>query len=801
MRVSRMTLISMMIVWGILSFVSPSLGQNVDPEVQELIDKLRDPDPIVRERAAYHLFAMGPKAAPAVSVLVSALEDENINVRFFAAQSLGLIGSRAAPAVPALASALRANDNDNFVQSSIAEALGRIGPKAAFAVPVLTSALRDEDDDLRVHAAQALGRIGPKAASAVSALAIALRDKDTNIRIFAAQALGLIGPKAASAVPALTSAMGDKKSGDGRYQAAQALGRIGPKAVSAVPALMHALRDEYPAVPPKAVEALGNMGPVVLKTYPTVAKEIYENHKLIIGPKKDLVSLGRKITDGETLTPWLDLLFLEATPFHDHTFITQILDVHVSKRPHMVYKKLKEAAGDKTLSPEKRASIQFLLSRANPERFVREQMASFKGGTVSKKELIDTLSKVEQRSFASGAGLLDQHLDLMLALHHSVFDEGSKKSCSILCSHVKKVKRFSSYLMAHKWAKKPWRDPASMLYLHGVSGFCPEAQEEINEFKEEFFGTMSLEMEEECALDTTQRAVSKSVSDLSEIFYRLLPTGSTVVQLRKSLLLLRALKGGDALTPEQERLLKGLISKVESRLYIKASVTGDKMRSTRESIDKKYANNPEYLKRARRTILKEETDVVMGALLLPKGTNRDHIGPVVRKNPQDMEDALQSDIGLDSAKGLFRTLFDYTDVPQKDRTSEESEEIINWLKLYITKLPSPISYLDKEGKASATLNEKHLSFAEVAQTLPAVTTMMARMTAEARKQGDQVTIFKLERYQRAIENFITYHFDSEKNLFVPPEYERKAAHYSQRDYIEMDQSLALALIPLAEGCK
>lgn len=91
------------------------------------VGKLSDPDPNVRNLAAYALGEIGPKAEQAVPVLIDAYENGRSDLRL-----------------------------------SVIEALGSIGPDAKESMPLLFEALADEK--LGSHAATAIVKIAPDAA-------------------------------------------------------------------------------------------------------------------------------------------------------------------------------------------------------------------------------------------------------------------------------------------------------------------------------------------------------------------------------------------------------------------------------------------------------------------------------------------------------------------------------------------------------------------------------------------------------------------------------------------------------------
>ncbi|MBI1852312.1 MAG: HEAT repeat domain-containing protein [Planctomycetes bacterium] len=164
----------------------------------------KDPDPEIRERAAFFLKRTGPEAKAAIPALVSALRDKVPSVRSRACEALGEILPPTAESVDGLIQVIEKKEERDEVRIAAIEATGKMGPKAKKAVAALVSAEWLGSYDVRVVAAEALGKIGKDAASAVPVLVHRLLwAKPIAIRRAAAQALGQIGADAKIAAPAL----------------------------------------------------------------------------------------------------------------------------------------------------------------------------------------------------------------------------------------------------------------------------------------------------------------------------------------------------------------------------------------------------------------------------------------------------------------------------------------------------------------------------------------------------------------------------------------------------------------------
>ncbi|MCE5301574.1 MAG: HEAT repeat domain-containing protein [Planctomycetaceae bacterium] len=245
---------------------------------ERLVDRLKNPNPLIRiasarglaslppapeitlpiwekafqnadETEVFHaldaLASLGPVATPQ---LIEALKYEKL--RHHVAYLLGQYGAAAAPATEALA-ALITDKNDRVAQAAIL-ALANIGPGAKAAAPTLTAALRGGKNPDACVIALALGRIGPDAKSAAPALTALLAGRDRDLALTAAWALVHIEPAspelAAQTLPALEAGLAADRSSLSRRGAAEAIGLLGAAAKSAVPALQNVANDQDPLV-------------------------------------------------------------------------------------------------------------------------------------------------------------------------------------------------------------------------------------------------------------------------------------------------------------------------------------------------------------------------------------------------------------------------------------------------------------------------------------------------------------------------------------------------------------------------
>ena len=107
---------------------------------EQLLERLRNWSPIVRERAA---MALGRRKSAPVATLIEMLDAPSLDARYGACQGLIFLRGRAAPAVDALRKTL--GHEDLWLRIKAAEALATIGAPATKAVPQLLELLAQVD--------------------------------------------------------------------------------------------------------------------------------------------------------------------------------------------------------------------------------------------------------------------------------------------------------------------------------------------------------------------------------------------------------------------------------------------------------------------------------------------------------------------------------------------------------------------------------------------------------------------------------------------------------------------------------
>ncbi len=228
--------------------------------VVELVARMKDENPQVRQVAARALAALPPAPEIVIPIWEEAMKDADATTVYHALDAMASLG---APAVPGLVNLLQTHDQ---LQVEVTYVLGQMGPEAAPATEALAELVADEDMHLATEAAVALGKIGPAAKNAVPALCAVLEaDQEKNAHAIIL-ALGRIGPGAAEAEPLVLKAM---ESDDKALAviAARTLVEIQPAAspetaAKAVPVLVAGLADPLPETRIAAADGLAALGPL-----------------------------------------------------------------------------------------------------------------------------------------------------------------------------------------------------------------------------------------------------------------------------------------------------------------------------------------------------------------------------------------------------------------------------------------------------------------------------------------------------------------------------------------------------------
>ncbi len=225
-----------------------SLIKMGNPAVYKLIKILQDTSAtlLLKNRAAWVLKEMGPKAAIALPTIKSILKDSaaNFDFRRTAIEICGSIGPDARETVPELIKFLNESRFESYREAA-ASALGRIGPSAKDAVPHLIRLMKNDwNEAVRIKSQYALARIGEPAVDELSDL-FSDSSESHFLRAKIAEIFTYMGPKAINVLPLLISAVSDTgESEDVRIHAAEAIGEIGPQADSAINPLIYVMAED-----------------------------------------------------------------------------------------------------------------------------------------------------------------------------------------------------------------------------------------------------------------------------------------------------------------------------------------------------------------------------------------------------------------------------------------------------------------------------------------------------------------------------------------------------------------------------
>lgn len=214
-------------------------------DVEKLIARLAEPNPLWREHAEHHLCRLGEAAVPP---LISALAHGSAQVRVHAAQVLGRL--QAARAVEPLAAALSEGADRGALAIAAEKALVAIG---AAALPALLRVATQGDPRTAARALRAVGLIGERSDDVERTLRASFAASDSGVRTQAAAAWCELGLSTDEVAPLLSDA--DKWV---RYLVAEAMAKRGDE--RARPVLEAAAADdEEPWLPSWAEDLLAEL--------------------------------------------------------------------------------------------------------------------------------------------------------------------------------------------------------------------------------------------------------------------------------------------------------------------------------------------------------------------------------------------------------------------------------------------------------------------------------------------------------------------------------------------------------------
>lgn len=230
------------------------LCDNLSPELVPLVEKLENPDPLIRVEGLLELGELSTAARSSSIAVYSLLEDRDPIVAVYAAGTLRQVSGDAWSSVHTLMKYLE--HKEPGISQLSAYLLGQMGPEAMDAVPTLERVRNQAVGLTSLHAAEALTHIAPADVSSVQALTTALSGADRELRWFAAVSLGTVaGECEQQAAEALKKALKDQES-DVRIAACLSLGGLGDHAAIAIPDLEQAVRSDSPEVKSAAETAL-----------------------------------------------------------------------------------------------------------------------------------------------------------------------------------------------------------------------------------------------------------------------------------------------------------------------------------------------------------------------------------------------------------------------------------------------------------------------------------------------------------------------------------------------------------------
>jgi HEAT repeat protein len=230
---------------------------------------LADPDPRVREAAAFALCSYGETARFALDGLLEGLGDGNARVRAFVINALWLLGPIAEPALDRLYGLLA--DPDDLVRGRAYGAIAAIGPKDLRLDGAMRRGIKDGNGEIRMGSSWYVANLPALGPEEIALLLTLAADPAPSVRQNALKGLGRVRPPSKAVLEAIARALGDGDSGT-RSAAASASGELGEAAAHLVPLLVAMLRDTEDFNDRVACTALGQIGPAAAEATPDLRR-------------------------------------------------------------------------------------------------------------------------------------------------------------------------------------------------------------------------------------------------------------------------------------------------------------------------------------------------------------------------------------------------------------------------------------------------------------------------------------------------------------------------------------------------
>ncbi|HVR73161.1 MAG TPA: HEAT repeat domain-containing protein [Planctomycetota bacterium] len=266
-----------------------SLYEDGRSAAPDLVTRVRDQDPEVREAAARALGYVGANGDEVVAALTETLHDSVDDVRSSAL--LAFLNLHETIPIPVSEIEARLCDSSASVRRMAARLILQACGADPLVLPACIEGLGNGTDYSRLEAVKMIAGMGPVARDAAPYLAGHVHDPNVSLEVL--KSLLALGPGAAAAAPALLEAL-DTENAERFRLSSEALVSAAPDSVQFLEILREALGGPVPSLRPSAAAALWRLGQDRVEAMEVLTSRLQDIHG-VNSAVAGFVSLGREM--------------------------------------------------------------------------------------------------------------------------------------------------------------------------------------------------------------------------------------------------------------------------------------------------------------------------------------------------------------------------------------------------------------------------------------------------------------------------------------------------------------------------